>query len=578
MPQRSAAVVCAALACAAALGDARRVIADAEVVAVADAAAAMVQQEARPTVNITPAVQAGSMLQSTGVNLDPQGWPALEGDAKVALEAALKKLGVHGREVMDRLPELVAALEVAQDRMKEELAAMSERLGKMPVSESASTELLALMGTYKGLFDEQWIGERPPPAAGVTTKEIRAIQESEFHMTAPKMAEELTKAWHENGPKEYQDEAFDKRLEEVADMLNYPQAKQSLSITGHIWQHLTNVFMLMARSLRDLIERRPLTWNLGGVGIVGSNLCNAAAREAREAFLDGAATKGVRLMEFGVTWLLEKHMRVVHKLLVAMPRNKPYAEDAALMAELSVVEKSLVRDWTKEFVTDYEAQLNKATLNIQQFKIQRRLNVMGRGSEANSVNKDYQLNVCTDVAGAEGRDKSEFPACKCGKEEETVYCGIEQVAERKFDAAVVRNHVACTYSEPYCSVRPMKHELRDLAVLLDPVPHSDCSKLYDELVDSSVDQLVIFLGTQMYYMLYGSEDPIRKNPDFASSLYARITGEKTESFIGKAFPSLGQRQKLLAQMEEKSASLETIGEAQTYFQDAMVQGKTLLAP
>jgi len=283
-------------------------------------------------------------------------------------------------------------------------------------------------------------------------------------------------------------------------------------------------------------------------------------------------------MEFGVTWLLEKHMRVVHKLLVAMPRNKPYAEDAALMAELSVVEKSLVRDWTKEFVTDYEAQLNKATLNIQQFKIQRRLNVMGRGSEANSVNKDYQLNVCTDVPGAEAREKSQFPDCKCGKDEETVYCGIEQVAERKFDAAVVRNHVACTYSEPYCSVRPMKHELRDLAVLLDPVPHSDCSKLYDELVDSSVDQLVIFLGTQMYYMLYGSEDPIRKNPDFASSLYARLKGEKTESFIGKAFPSLGQRQKLLAQMEEKSASLETLGEAQTYFQDAMVQGKTLLAP
>merc|ERR1719356_1572112 len=540
----------------------------------------MVKEEARPAVNVTPAVRpgAGSLLQGTGVDLDLQGWPALEGDAKVALEAALRKVGVHGREVMDHLPELVAALEAAHARMKEELAAMSTRLGRMPVSESPSTELLALMGTYKGLFDEQWIGERPPPAAGLTNQEIRDIQESEFHMTAPKMAEELTKAWRENGPEEYHDEAFDKRLEEVADMLNYPQAKQSLSITGHIWQHLTNVFMLMARSLRDLIERRPLTWNLGGVGIVGSNLCNAAAREAREAFLAGAATKGVRLMEFGVKWILEKHLRVVHKLLVAMPRNKPYAEDAALMAELRVAENSLVRDWTKEFVTDYEAQLDKATLNIQQFKIQRRLTVMGRGPEANSVNKDYQLNACADVPGAEGRESKEFPACKCGKDEETVYCGIEQVAERKFDAAEVRAHVACTYSEPYCAAQPMKHELRDLAVLLDPVPSSDCSTLYDELVDSSVDQLVIWLGTQMYYMLYGSEDPIRKNPDFASNMYARLKGEKTESFVGKAFPSLGQRQKLLAEMERKSASIETTGEAQAFFQEAMVRGKTLIAP
>jgi hypothetical protein len=268
----------------------------------------------------------------------------------------------------------------------------------------------------------------------------------------------------------------------------------------------------------------------------------------------------------------------VHKLLVAMPRNKPYAEDAALMAELRVAENSLVRDWTKEFVTDYEAQLDKATLNIQQFKIQRRLNVMGRGPEANSVNRDYQLNACADVPGAEGRESKEFPACKCGKDEETVYCGIEQVAERKFDAAEVRGHVACTYSEPYCSAQPMKHELRDLALLLDPVPSSDCGTLYDELVDSSIDQLVIWLGTQMYYMLYSSEDPIRKNPDFASNLHARLKGEKTESFIGKAFPSLGQRQKLLAQMEKKSASIETIGEAQTYFQDAMVHGKTLIAP
>ncbi|CAK0820985.1 unnamed protein product [Prorocentrum cordatum] len=571
MPQRPAAVLCAALAGAAALGEARRVVAGAEAYAAAE--------EARPLANSTPEAlpRAGSLLQGAALPLGPQGWPALEGEAEWVLNGALKALGVRGSEVTGRLPELVAKLEAAHAHMEEELVAMNARLGKMPMSESPSTELLALMNTYKVLFDEQWIGERSPPAAGLTNAEIRAIQESEFHMTAPKMASELLKAWREHGPAEYRDEKFDKRLEEVADMLHYPQAKQSLSISGHIWQHLTNVFMLMARSLRDLIQRRPLTWNLGAVGIVGSNLCNAAAREAREDFLAGA-TKGLHLMEFAIRWVLEKHMRVVRKLFMAMPRHKAYSEDAAFMAELAVAEKSLVHDWTKEFKIDYEAQLDKATLNIQQFKIQRKLHVMARGPENTQVNKDYQIQVCTDVPGAEGRDSTEFPSCKCGKDEEKVYCGIEKVAERKFDAAQVRSHVACTYSQPYCASQPMKHELRDLAVLLDPVPTSDCSKLYDELADSSVDQLVMFLGTQMYYMLYGTEEPIRKNPDFASTMYARLKGTKTENFIGKAFPSIGQRQRLLDEMEKKSASIADIGQVQAYFQDAMVKGKTMIAP
>lgn len=566
MAPRSAILACAILSHLAACGDARRIDID-------TVPAELLEEEA--------------VVQD--VPFDSGNWPVLTGEAGEALSKALKasRKGdkwMHGkgrdgtRYSPEKLPELIAALGTQKAAMNEELRAMQQRLEAMPGGDSPSAELLELMNMYKSIFDEQFIGERSPPAIGLTNAEIRQIQESEFHMTANKLAAELLKSWRANGNPEYHDDKFDKRLVEVAQMLTYPQAKQSLSITGHLWTHLTNIFMLIVRSLRDLINRTPLTYNLGAVGITGSNLCNAAAREARETFLSGASTRGAHLMEFGIKWLLEKHQKVTRKLLMAMPRNKAYAEDRSLNAELDLVERSLLHDWTKSFKADHDAQLNKATLNIQQFKIQKMLHVMGRGSHNTQVNKDYQLTTCLDVGGAEGRDSTEFPSCKCGKDEESVYCGTEKVADRKFNATEVREHIACTYSEPYCASQPMKHELRDLAVLLDPVPTSDCSKLYDELVDSSVDQLVMSVGSQMFYLLYGTEEPIRKNPDFASSLYSRLKGAKTDEYIAKAFPSMGQRQKLTEQIEKKMASIAELEETQAHFRDAIVKGVQVRAP
>merc|ERR1719221_1754644 len=82
-----------------------------------------------------------------------------------------------------------------------------------------------------------------------------------------------------------------------------------------------------------------------------------------------------------------------------------------------------------------------------------------RGSRtAYTYQLNYEITACIDVDGAVAREASKepFPSCKCKRDKESVYCGIDKVAERKFNAAMIRGHASCRFSsKPYCSVEPV---------------------------------------------------------------------------------------------------------------------------
>jgi len=483
---------------------------------------------------------------------------------------------LHSRQVTERLPALVAALERAKAGMALDVKGLEEKLEMLPKGDSPSAELREFTGMYKNIFDEQFVGERTPPALGLSTDEIREIQNKEFKMTAKEMATALLGDWKKLKHESY-DAAFDRKMEEAANMLLYPSALEQVSTTGHFWNHLTNIYMLVVRSLKELIDKTTLSWNLAATGITGGNLCNAAAREARETFLSGASKKGLALLEYGIKWLLAKHVKVTRELVMAMPRHEAYAKDVSMLAELDVVEKSFIDDWTAGFKDDYAEQLRKATLNIQQAKILKTLHGMENLTTKSSL--AYDLTRCEDIPGAEKRDSDDFPACKCKSAREKLFCGVEHVADRKFDAREIKELIQCKYSEPYCAQTASKHDLRDLAVILNPKPTIECDKLYEELVDSAVDLLVMHVGSQMYFMVYDTvptaTHPIRKNPEFAGAMYSRLKGEKSDDYLAKAFTGIGQRQHVLANMEAVNLDIVEIQKAVEFFKDAMVKGQQL---
>lgn len=360
-------------------------------------------------------------------------------------------------------------------------------------------------------------------------------------------------------------------------MLRYPSALGKVSSTGHFWNHLTNIYMLVVRSLKELIDKTTLSWNLAATGIVGGDLCNAAAREARETFMSGTSKKGLALLEYGIKWLLRKHTKTTRELVLAMPRHAAYAQDATMMAELDRVEESFIEDWTAGFKDDYYKQLRLATLNIQQSKILKTLHGMENLTTKTAL--VYDLKSCEDISGAEKRDKGVFPECKCKTTKDKLFCGVEHVADRKFNALDIKERVECKYAEPYCAVKPSEHHLRDLAVILNPKPTIECDKLYEDLVDSAVDLLTMHVGTQMYFLIYDTvptaTHPIRQNPEFAGSMYARLKGEKTDAYLAKAFTALGARQHVLAKVEAKNLDISEIGKAIEFFKDAMMKGQKL---
>merc|ERR1719343_801646 len=148
-------------------------------------------------------------------------------------------------------------------------------------------------------------------------------------MTAVQFAKEFVQEWQERGPEEFQDAGFDRRLVEGANMLRYDSANQLLTYSSHFWLHLTNMFMLLVRSIKDLLEPRDPTRrsNIGNVGRTGADDCNAAVIEAKHAFQKGGSEKGLKLMQYGVRFILEKHMQASQEIFENLPSTKGYLSD-----------------------------------------------------------------------------------------------------------------------------------------------------------------------------------------------------------------------------------------------------------
>merc|ERR1719356_1763770 len=170
------------------------------------------------------------------------------------------------------------------------------------------------------------------------------------------------------------------------------------------------------------------------------------------------------------------------------------------------------------------------------------------------IDKNHNIKKCEDIHGAENRDSSKFPLCKCKvntrRSQHVLFCGVDPVDDpnddvgaRKFNVTWVLQQPACKYSKPYCSGTAKQHQLTDLAKLLNPRPEN-CETLYDELVDSSIDILVNNVGSLMYFLAYDNPNaPIVKRKGLAMQLLDKIKGEDffSEDLLQAKFPTLGQK-------------------------------------
>merc|ERR1712048_873396 len=499
---------------------------------------------------------------------------------------------VHQKTMFKRLPEILKALKTEKESMERVLKVDEAVLKKMSGGDTPSMEIVSLMSTFQHIFDEQWAGEQLPTRE-LSKSQIEEIQSKHFGMTAVQFAQDFVKAWQERGPAEYQDEGFDRRIIEVASMLRYDSADQLLTYSSHFWLHLTNMFMLLVSSIKDLLEPRDLNRrsNIGNVGRVGADDCNAAVIEAKYAFRKGGSEKGLKLMEFGVRFLLEKHMQTAQEIFKAIPSNKVYLSDKELLGEMEIAQRQFVDDWVESFGLEYQKFLYMVITNIQQGKVLKMLNTMTEEKEEHgekAMVQDVNIKQCGDIHGAEDRDQSKYPLCKCAiynrRTTHTIYCGTEPILDadgqqqRKFNATEVLQHPACKYSQPYCSGAAAQHQLTDLAKLLNPKPEN-CDTLYDELVDSSIDILVNNVGSLMYYLAYDHpEEPIIKRNGFAMQLLGKIKGEgdgyMPEDVLAAKFPSLGQKKILADKIMKQKQDIQDIELASSYFQKAsMSRGK-----
>merc|ERR1712048_402407 len=428
--------------------------------------------------------------------------------------------------------------------------------------------------------DEQWAGEQLPTRE-LSKGQIEEIQSKHFGMTAVQFAEEFVKAWQERGPAEYQDEGFDRRLAEVANMLRYDSADQLLTYSSHFWLHLTNIYMLLVRSIKDLLEQRDENRrsNLGNVGRTGADDCNAAVIEAKHAFRKGGSERGLKLMQFGVKFILEKHMETVYDIFVSLPSVKAYLSDERLASEIRQAQITFVDEWSRNFEVEYQKFLYMVTTNIQQGKVLKLLNTMTQEKEekgAVKVIQDTKISECSDVFGAGSRNDATFPLCKCVGHRAALFCGTEVILDgqeqkqRKFNVSEVKQHPACKYSDPYCSATAQQHQLSDLAKVLNPRPEN-CDTLYDELVDSSIDILVNNVGSLMYYLAYDQpETPIVKRSGFAMQLFGKLKGDSfvSEELLQAKFPSLGQKRALAEKVLKMKSDVEDMNRAISFFQKA----------
>jgi hypothetical protein len=305
--------------------------------------------------------------------------------------------------------------------------------------------------------------------------------------------------------------------------------------------------------------------------------------EAKHAFRKGASEKGLKLMQHGVKFLLEKHMNAAHEIFMSLPSIQGYVKDADLMFEMRQAEKAFVEEWSESFSMEYQKFLYMVTTNIQQGKVFKMLNTMSQEKDEKGEAKMVQneeISKCSQVAGAEGRHEAKFPLCKCKSEKHSIFCGTEQILNaqgdsyRKFDVTAIKKHPACKYSAPYCSAEAQQHQLADLAMLLDPRPEN-CSTLYDELVDSSIDILVNNVGSLMYYLAYDNPDgAIVKSDGFAMQLFEKMKGEENvpDELLQARFPTLGQKKLLADKIKKAKDDLADITLSITFFQKAFTTG------
>merc|ERR1712066_14209 len=247
-----------------------------------------------------------------------------------------------------------------------------------------------------------------------------------------------------------------------------------------------------------------------------------------------------------------------------------------LTSEIRQAQMAFVDEWSDNFESEYQKFLYMVTTNIQQGKVLKMLNTMTEEKEEHgekAMVQDVNIKRCGDIHGAEDRDQSKYPLCKCAvynrRTTHTIFCGTEPILDadgqqqRKFNATEVLQHPACKYSQPYCSGAAAQHQLTDLAKLLNPKP-DNCDTLYDELVDSSIDILVNNVGSLMYYLVYDSPDaPIVKRSGFAMQLYSKIKGDDlvSEDLLAARFSSLGQKKMLAEKVLKMKLDVEDINRA-----------------
>merc|ERR1712187_186120 len=203
-----------------------------------------------------------------------------------------------------------------------------------------------------------------------------------------------------------------------------------------------------------------------------------------------------------------------------------------------------------------------------------------QGEKAMIDNSD--IKKCEDISGAESRDNSKFPLCKCKvntrRSQHVLFCGVEpiddpndDVGARKFNVTWVLQQPACRYSKPYCSGAAKQHQLTDLAKLLNPKPEN-CETLYDELVDSSIDILVNNVGSLMYYLAYDHpEEPIIKRNGFAMQLFEKLKGDGMEDMVSEdilqsRFPTLGQKKIITERVMKMKRDIADMKRATDAFQ------------
>merc|ERR1712232_1530594 len=327
----------------------------------------------------------------------------------------------------------------------------------------------------------------------------------------------------------------------------------------------------------DLLEPRDPTRrsNIGNVGRTGADDCNAAVIEAKHAFRKGGSEKGLKLMQYGVKFILEKHMAAANDIFTSLPSIKAYLGDVELMAAFQQAQAAFVQEWSNKFLIEYQKFLYMVTTNIQQGKVLKMLSTMAEEKEEKgekNVVQKVRVHACNDVRGAERRNAIEFPDCKCKKDNDFVFCGTEKIQARKFNLEATLNHTACKYAAPYCAKEAEQHQLTDLAKLLNPRPEN-CETLYDELVDSSIDILVNNVGSLMYFLAYDHPDaPIVKRTGLAMELFEKVKGEGalSEDLLQATFPALGQKRILAQKVMNLKSEIAERDNAISFFQKALM--------